>query len=148
MTLRRVSSLWSKAVSDTKRSGYPPGSLTPRNKRLRLHHVFTSPEKILNLSFRPRGALSARRGRLRWNRLRNLVRNRLERLQIGEQRLQIAVRQRRHTGPRHLQLREKISAWLEEQSEPTAVCYATDLATVVHFLAQELSSRGLSLKTH
>jgi hypothetical protein len=52
-----------------------------------------------------------------------------------------------------LQLREdeisaRLDAWLDEQSELTAVYYAKDLATVVHFLEQELSNHGLSVKTH
>jgi hypothetical protein len=33
-----------------------------------------------------------------------------------------------------LQLSEENSAWLDEQSEPTAVYYTKDLATVVHLL--------------
>jgi hypothetical protein len=51
-----------------------------------------------------------------------------------------------------LEPREEISdcldAWLDEQAELTAVYYAKDLATVVHLLEQELSSHGLSVKTH
>ena len=51
-----------------------------------------------------------------------------------------------------LQLREETSdwldAWLDEQSELTAVYHAKDLATVVHLLEQELSNHGLSVKTH
>ena len=43
---------------------------------------------------------------------------------------------------------EWLDAWLEEQSERTAVYYARDLATVVHLLEQELSHHGLSVKTH
>jgi len=50
------------------------------------------------------------------------------------------------------QVREETSdwldAWLDEQSELTAVYCAKDLATLVDFLAQELSSHGLSVKTH
>ena len=51
-----------------------------------------------------------------------------------------------------LHLREEISdwldAWLDEQAELTAVYYTKDLATVVHFLEQELANHGLSVKTH
>jgi hypothetical protein len=50
------------------------------------------------------------------------------------------------------ELREETSdwldAWLDEQSELTAVYYAKDLATVVHLLEQELCNHGLSVKTH
>ena len=50
------------------------------------------------------------------------------------------------------QVREEMSdwldAWLDEQSKLTSVYYAKDLTTVVHFLEQELSDRGLSVKTH
>ena len=41
-----------------------------------------------------------------------------------------------------------LDAWLDEQSELTAVYYAKDLAAVVHLLEQEMSNRGLSAKTH
>jgi hypothetical protein len=48
-----------------------------------------------------------------------------------------------------LEPREEISdwldAWLDEQAELTAVYYAKDLATL---LEQQLSSQGLSVKTH
>jgi hypothetical protein len=47
-----------------------------------------------------------------------------------------------------LQQSEEIGSSLDEQSEPTAVCCGRDPATVVHFLEQELSNGGLSLKTH
>jgi len=47
-----------------------------------------------------------------------------------------------------LQQSEETDAWLDERSEPTAVSYGKDLAAVVHFLSQELSAHGLSLKTH
>jgi hypothetical protein len=51
-----------------------------------------------------------------------------------------------------LQVREETSdwldAWLDEQSELTALYHAKDLATVVHLLEQELSNQGLSVKTH
>jgi hypothetical protein len=43
-----------------------------------------------------------------------------------------------------LQLTEDVSAWLDEPSERTAVYYANDPATVVHFLEPELSNRALS----
>ena len=50
------------------------------------------------------------------------------------------------------QVREEMSdwldAWLDEQSKLTAVYYAKDLASVVHFLEQELANHGLSVKTH
>jgi hypothetical protein len=41
-----------------------------------------------------------------------------------------------------------LDAWLDGQAELTAVYCAKDLATVVHLLEQELSNRGLSVKTH
>jgi hypothetical protein len=41
-----------------------------------------------------------------------------------------------------------LDAWLDEQSKLTAVYYAKDLASVVHFLEQELANHGLSVKTH
>jgi len=51
-----------------------------------------------------------------------------------------------------LQVRDEIGnwldGWLDEQSPLTAVYYGKDLATVVHFLEQELSNHGLSIKTH
>jgi len=43
-----------------------------------------------------------------------------------------------------LLLTEDVGAWLDEQSERTAVNYANDPATVVHFLEQELSNHALS----
>jgi len=50
------------------------------------------------------------------------------------------------------QEREEISdwldAWLDEQSELTAVYCAKDLATLVHSLEQALSNHGLSVRTH
>ena len=46
------------------------------------------------------------------------------------------------------EINDWLDAWLDEQSELTAVYYAKDLATVVHFLEQELSQHGLSVKTH
>ena len=47
-----------------------------------------------------------------------------------------------------LQLSEGIGAWLDEQSELTTGFHAKDLATAAHFLEEELSVRGFSLKTH
>jgi len=47
-----------------------------------------------------------------------------------------------------LQQNEEIGAWLDEQSEPTAAYHTKDFATAVHFLEEELSVRGFSLKTH
>ena len=41
----------------------------------------------------------------------------------------------------------EIDSWLEEQSALTAA-YSNDLATVVQLLEQELSARGISLRTH
>jgi len=41
----------------------------------------------------------------------------------------------------------EIDGWLDEQSALTAA-YSNDLATVVQLLEQELSARGISLRTH
>jgi hypothetical protein len=41
----------------------------------------------------------------------------------------------------------EIDVWLEEQSALTAA-YSNDVATVVQLLEQELSARGISLRTH
>jgi len=46
------------------------------------------------------------------------------------------------------EINDWLDAWLDEQSELTAVYYAKDLAAVVHLLEQEMSNRGLSAKTH
>jgi len=47
-----------------------------------------------------------------------------------------------------LRASEELNAWLDEQSEPAATCYATDLSTAVNDLERELVARGLSVKTH
>jgi antibiotic biosynthesis monooxygenase (ABM) superfamily enzyme len=47
-----------------------------------------------------------------------------------------------------LQQSEGIGTWFDEQSEPTAVYHAKDLATALYFLEEELSVHGFSLKTH
>jgi DNA-binding FadR family transcriptional regulator len=44
--------------------------------------------------------------------------------------------------------RDELDAWLDEQAELTAACYAKDRARADHVLEQELSKHGLSLKTH
>jgi len=41
----------------------------------------------------------------------------------------------------------EIDGWLDEQSALTAA-YSKDLATVVGLLEQELSARGISVRTH
>ena len=41
----------------------------------------------------------------------------------------------------------ELDAWLDEQSALTAA-YSKDLATMVQLLEQELSARGVSLRTH
>ena len=46
-----------------------------------------------------------------------------------------------------LQRSEEIDAWLDDQSELTAV-YAKDLNTVVDLFEQQLAARGCSVKTH
>ena len=62
------------------------------------------------------------------------------------------LREETANGIPELQVREETSdwldAWLDEQSELTALYCAKDLATVVRFLEQEPSSHGLSVKTH
>jgi hypothetical protein len=46
-----------------------------------------------------------------------------------------------------LEQSEDLGVWLDEQAALT-VAYSNDLATVVKLLEQELSARGVSLKTH
>jgi hypothetical protein len=57
------------------------------------------------------------------------------------------LREETENGISDLQQSEEIDAWLDEQSALTAAC-CNDRATVVQLLEQELSARGISLRTH